>query len=112
MQVGTARKEVLIIVKKIKKKLQVKIRRLLTEISNTLPSLSNHKAKRDSSPQKAGLEDTHSALPARAELLPVPEQVKALPGQVSKSFQSWTLYSLSGTVCAGREGTKGKGTEN
>lgn len=77
-----------------------------------LPALPNHKAKCDSSPWKAWLEDTQRDLPARAELLPVPEQVTALPGQVSESFQPWTLYSLSGTVCAGREGAKGKGTES
>lgn len=85
---------------------------LLTEISRMLPPLSNHKAKRDSSPQKAWLEDTHSDLAGRAELLPVPEQATALPGQVSETFQLWTLYSPSGTVCAGREGKKGKDTEN
>lgn len=95
-----------------KKILQVKIYGLLTEINSKLPPLSNHKAKRDLLPWKAWLEDTQSDLPARAELLPVPEQVTALPGQVSESFQPWTLYSLSGTDCAGREGTKGKGTES
>lgn len=70
-----------------------------------LPLLSNHKAKRGSSPQKAWLEDTHSDLPvqppSQGRTLPVPGQVTALPGQVSESFQAWTLYSLSGTVCAG-----------
>lgn len=91
-----------------KKKRQVKIYRLLTEISSMLPPLWNHKAKRDSSPQKAGLEDTHSALPARAELLPVPEQVTALPGQVSESFQPWTLQPVWHSLC--RQG-RNKGEE-